>query len=155
MADRAHDGQPFRILNLIDEYSRKCLALRVRRELKAQDVVEVLAEQFFQKGLLPAHLRFDNGPEFTAKAVRAGGWKSLESRVHSSNPIVPGRMVITNHSMANSGTNCSIKVTKKKSSRQTKGKGSRDLKSGLDAKVAENAEKLNRRKLDALKKRYP
>jgi len=61
-------------------------------------------------------------------------------------------MVITNHSMANSGTNCSIKVTKKKSSRQTKGKGSRDLKSGLDAKVAENAEKLNRRKLDALKK---
>ena len=81
MADRAHDGQPFRILNLIDEYSRKCLALRVRRELKAQDIVEVLAEQFFQKGLLPAHLRFDNGPEFTAKAVRAGGWKSLESRV--------------------------------------------------------------------------
>jgi len=52
VADRAHDGQPFRILNLIDEYSRKCLALRVRRELKAQDVVEVLVEQFFQKGLL-------------------------------------------------------------------------------------------------------
>jgi transposase InsO family protein len=68
VADRTHDGQPFRSLNLIDEYSRKCLALRVRRELKAQDVVEVLAEQFFQKGL-PAHLRLDNGPEFTAKVV--------------------------------------------------------------------------------------
>jgi putative transposase len=49
VADRTHDGQPFRILNLIDEYSRKCLVLRVRRELKAQDVVEVLAEQFFSK----------------------------------------------------------------------------------------------------------
>jgi|TARA_B110000196_G_C20463482_1_gene350403 hypothetical protein len=58
VADRTHDGQPFRILNLIDEYSRKCLALRVRRELKAQDVVEVLAEQFFQKSLpAPSRIR--------------------------------------------------------------------------------------------------
>jgi len=60
-------------------------------------------------------------------------------------------MVITSHSMANSGTNCSIKVTKKKSSWQPKGNSSRDLKSGLDAQAAENAEKLNRRKLDTLK----
>ena len=69
VAERTHDGRSFRILTLIDEYSRECLALKVRRNFKAQDVVEVLAEQFLKKGL-PVHLRSDNGPEFTAKAVR-------------------------------------------------------------------------------------
>ncbi len=69
VADRTHDGRPFRILTLIDEYSRECLALKVRRKFKAQDVVGVLAEEFLKKGL-PVHLRSDNGPEFTAKAVR-------------------------------------------------------------------------------------
>ena len=69
VADRTHDGRPLRILTLIDEYSRECLMLRVRRQFKAQDVIEVLAEQFLKKGL-PAHLRSDNGPEFTARAVR-------------------------------------------------------------------------------------
>ncbi len=69
VAERTHDGRSFRILTLIDEYSRECLALKVRRNFKAQDVVEVLAEQFLKKGL-PVHLRSDNGPEFTAKVVR-------------------------------------------------------------------------------------
>jgi len=69
VAERTHDGRSFRILTLIDEYSRECLALKVRRNFKAQDVVEVPAEQFLKKGL-PVHLRSDNGPEFTAKAVR-------------------------------------------------------------------------------------
>ena len=69
VADRTHDGRSFRILTLIDEYSRECLALKVRRKFKAQDVVGVLAEEFLKKGL-PVHLRSDNGPEFTAKAVR-------------------------------------------------------------------------------------
>ena len=69
VADRTHDGRPLRILTLIDEYSRECLMLRVRRQFKAQDVIEVLAEQFLKKGP-PAHLRSDNGPEFTARAVR-------------------------------------------------------------------------------------
>ena len=69
VAERTHDGRSYRILTLIDEYSRECLALKVRRNFKAQDVVEVLAEQFLKKGL-PVHLRSDNGPEFTAKAVR-------------------------------------------------------------------------------------
>ena len=69
VAERTHDGRSFRILTLIDEYSRECLALKVRRNFKAQDVVKVLAEQFLKKGL-PVHLRSDNGPEFTAKVVR-------------------------------------------------------------------------------------
>ena len=44
-------------------------ALKVRRHFKAQDVVEVLEELFLKRGL-PCHIRFDNGPEFTAKVVR-------------------------------------------------------------------------------------
>ena len=58
-------------MTLIDEYSRECLTLEVRRKFKAQDVIEVLAEQFLKKGL-PDHLRSDNGPEFTARTV--GQW---------------------------------------------------------------------------------
>ena len=69
VADRTHDGRPLRILTLIDEYSRECLTLEVRRKFKAQDVIAVLAEQFLKKGL-PGHIRSDNGPEFTARAVR-------------------------------------------------------------------------------------
>ena len=69
VADRTHDGRPLRILTLIDEYSRECLTLEVRRKFKAQDVIAVLAEQFLKKGL-PVHIRSDNGPEFTARAVR-------------------------------------------------------------------------------------
>ena len=69
VADRTHDGRPLRILTLIDEYSRECLTLEVRRKFKASDVIEVLAEQFLKKGL-PGHIRSDNGPEFTARAVR-------------------------------------------------------------------------------------
>ena len=69
VADRTHEGRSFRILSLIDEYTRECLALKVRRHFKSQDVVEVLAELFLKRGL-PCHVRSDNGPEFTAKVVR-------------------------------------------------------------------------------------
>jgi|TARA_B100001964_G_C14231916_1_gene600448 transposase InsO family protein len=69
VADRTHEWRSFRILTLIDEYTRECLALKVRRHFKAQDVVEVLAELFLKRGL-PCHIRSDNGPEFTAKVVR-------------------------------------------------------------------------------------
>ncbi len=69
VADRTHEGRSFRILTLIDEYTRECLALKVRRHFKAQDVVEVLSELFLKRGL-PCHIRSDNGPEFTAKVVR-------------------------------------------------------------------------------------
>ena len=69
VADRTHDGRPLRILPLINEYSRECLTLEVRRKFKAPDVIEVLAGQFLKKGL-PGHIRSDNGPEFTARADR-------------------------------------------------------------------------------------
>lgn len=69
MQDRTHDGRPFRILNVIDEYTRECLASVVRRQLTHDDVVMELTRLFCARGV-PAHIRSDNGPEFTAHAVR-------------------------------------------------------------------------------------
>ena len=68
--DRTHDGRKFRMLNVIDEFTRECLAIRVNRKLKAVDVIDVLSDLFILRGV-PAHIRSDNGPEFVAKAVRA------------------------------------------------------------------------------------
>ena len=69
MRECTQNGRPFRILNVIDEYTRECLATRVARSLTVEDVQECLTELFCQRGV-PAHLRSDNGPEFTAKAIR-------------------------------------------------------------------------------------
>ncbi len=67
--DRTHDGRPIKILTLIDEYSRYCLALVVDRIIKSDDVLHNLSNLFLIYGI-PEHIRSDNGPEFTAKAVR-------------------------------------------------------------------------------------
>ena len=69
VADRTHDGRAFRMLTVIDEYTRECLAIVVDRRLRSTDVIETLAELFISKGL-PEHIRSDNGPEFCAKVVR-------------------------------------------------------------------------------------
>ena len=69
MFDRTHDGRAFRILNVIDEYTRECLAIRVGRHLDHEDAQECLVELFCTRGV-PAHLRSDNGPEFVAKQLR-------------------------------------------------------------------------------------
>jgi transposase InsO family protein len=70
MEDRTHNGVKFRILNIIDEFTRECLAVRVGRSLTHQTVIEVLTELFCMHGV-PVHIRSDNGSEFTAKRVRA------------------------------------------------------------------------------------
>jgi putative transposase len=69
VATRTEDGRALRILTLIDEYTRECLALKVARRLRSQDVLEQLGYLFIYRGL-PGYIRSDNGPEFTAKAVR-------------------------------------------------------------------------------------
>ena len=66
--DRTHDGRPFKILNIIDEYTRECLATFTQRRIRSQDVILVLAELFLEKGI-PEHIRSDNGPEFVAKKL--------------------------------------------------------------------------------------
>jgi len=66
--DRTHDGRSFRILNIIDEYTKECLASFTKRRLNSQDVILVLAELFLTKGM-PKHIRSDNGPEFVANRL--------------------------------------------------------------------------------------
>jgi putative transposase len=69
--DRTHDGRPLRMLTLVDEYTRECLAIDVERRLDSEDVLDRLEKLFVSRGT-PEFIRSDNGSEFTAKAVR--GW---------------------------------------------------------------------------------
>ena len=66
---RTHDGRKFRMLNVIDEFSRECMAIRIDRKLNSTAVIDVLTDLFILRGV-PGHVRSDNGPEFIAKAVR-------------------------------------------------------------------------------------
>src|SRR5918998_4936645 len=67
--DRTHDGRKYRMLNVVDEHTHECLAIRVERKLGSTDVIDVLSDLFILRGV-PEHVRSDNGPEFVAKAVR-------------------------------------------------------------------------------------
>ena len=58
---RTHDGRAFRTLNVLDEYTRESLAIRVRRKLSSVDVIDVLTDLFIMRGP-PAYVRSDNGP---------------------------------------------------------------------------------------------
>ena len=66
---RTADGRAFRMLTIIDEYTRESLAIPVERRLTSEDVIDQLFNLFILRGI-PKHIRSDNGPEFTAKAVR-------------------------------------------------------------------------------------
>jgi transposase InsO family protein len=67
--DRTHDGRKFRTLNVVDEFTRECLAIRVARKLNSTDVIDVLSDLFILRGV-PGHIRSDNGSEFIAQAVQ-------------------------------------------------------------------------------------
>jgi len=67
---RTHDGRSFRMLTVIDEHTRECLAIDMARQLMSDDVLERLAWLMAIRGV-PEHIRSDNGAEFTAKAVRS------------------------------------------------------------------------------------
>jgi len=66
---RTDDGKAFRTLNILDEQSRECLAIRVKRKLNSTDVIDALTDLFILRGA-PGFIRSDNGPEFVAQAVR-------------------------------------------------------------------------------------
>jgi len=70
VAARTHDGRSLRLLTLIDEYTRECLAIRVARRQNSITVIETLSDVMLMRGV-PDHIRSDNGPEMTAKLVRA------------------------------------------------------------------------------------
>jgi putative transposase len=69
VTSRTHDGRAFRILNILDEYTRERLDMTAERKITAHQVIERLAHLFIAKGI-PEHIRSDDGPEFTAKAIR-------------------------------------------------------------------------------------
>jgi transposase InsO family protein len=63
------DGRRLKLLNIVDEYSRMCLAIRVGRRCKAVDVIDSI-EELLNQYPAPTHLRMDNGPEFIAHALQ-------------------------------------------------------------------------------------
>lgn len=69
VAERLMNGRKIRILTVIDEYSRECLALRAGYALKSDDVMDVLSDLFITHSI-PDHIRSDNGSEFTAKSIK-------------------------------------------------------------------------------------
>jgi putative transposase len=69
MSHRTHDGRSVRILNLIDEHTRRSLAILPRRRWNSHQVIEAVADAMLENGI-PEHIRSDNGPEFVAKDLR-------------------------------------------------------------------------------------
>jgi Transposase and inactivated derivatives len=67
---RTEDGKAFRTLNIVDEYTRECLMIKVQRKLNSRDVINALSDLFILKGI-PRYIRSDNGPEFIAQEVRS------------------------------------------------------------------------------------
>lgn len=85
--DRTEDGRAFRILNIIDEYTRECVGCLVQRKINSFDVLEFLAKLFLMRGQ-PKFIRSDNGPEFIAEKLRE--WlKSLEVKTLYIEPGSP------------------------------------------------------------------
>ena len=69
MATQTHDGRSIRLMTLIDEYTRECLAIRVARRINSFGVIEALSDVMLHRRI-PDHIRSDNGPEMTSKVVR-------------------------------------------------------------------------------------
>jgi len=67
--DATEDGRRLKMMPIVEEYSRECLALKTERSITAEDVVETLGRLFAERGA-PSIIRSDNGPEFIAKAVK-------------------------------------------------------------------------------------
>jgi transposase InsO family protein len=67
---QTHDGRKVRLMTLIDEFTRECLAIRVARRINSLGVLETMADAMLVRGI-PEHIRSDNGPEMTAKIVRS------------------------------------------------------------------------------------
>lgn len=67
--DRTHDGRPMKLMVVIDEYTRECLAVHVARRIRGKDAIDVFADLMETHGI-PEHIRSDNGPEMVAKKLR-------------------------------------------------------------------------------------
>ena len=114
--DTLADGRTFKMLNVIDEFTRECLAIEVDRSIDADHVVAVLDRLAAERGGAPVYVRFDNGPEFVAHAVadwcRFNGTDSVFIDPGSARGRTPGSSrstaaSATSSSTAGSSTACS------------------------------------------------
>ena len=104
VAERTHDGRPLKILAVVDEYSRECLALVVARRLRSIDVLETLAGLFVTHGV-PAHIRWITVLSSRRHSCGCGS-RLWTSRHYSSNPAVRGKTAMWNRSTASYAMNC-------------------------------------------------
>lgn len=104
MTDRTHDGKAFRLLRVLDEFTRECLAIVVARRLTADDVLATLTTLFVERGV-PAHLGSDNGPGLCAKVVL--GWLHwVGVQTLFIEPGAPGRTATSSPSTGSCGMSC-------------------------------------------------
>jgi transposase InsO family protein len=104
--DRTHDGRKFRMLNVIDEYTRQCLTIVVRRRFTAGHVVETLADLMTLHGV-PEHIRSDQGRSSWPEPCRSGLERSGLRQPTSRKPAL-GRTGTARASTQNSGMSCWI-----------------------------------------------
>lgn len=67
---QTHDGRKLRLMTLIDEFTRECLAIRVARRINSFGVIDTMAHVMLTRGV-PEHIRSENGAEMTAKIMRS------------------------------------------------------------------------------------
>ncbi len=85
VSTRTHDGRALKLLTVLDEHTRQCLAIKVARRTRAHDVIEVLTDLFVRHGP-PEHLRSDNGPEGWRRATRLAHYRPPPPRATGSPP---------------------------------------------------------------------
>jgi transposase InsO family protein len=95
---QTHDGRKVRLMTLIDEFTRECLAIRVARRINSLGIIETMADVMLVRGV-PEHIRSDNGPEMPAKVMR-NGWPRSGPKPSTSSLEAPGRTDTANPSTA-------------------------------------------------------
>lgn len=93
MADSLHDGRRFRVLTVLDQYTRECVALHAAASLPATAVTEILDQALSERGVAPESLRVDNGTEFTSRHFDAWAW----AKNMTLDFIRPGRPIENAH----------------------------------------------------------
>ena len=106
--ERTHHGRKIRLLNIIDEFTYECLAIRVSRRLKSIEVTDVLSDLFILRGV-PAHIRSDNGADSSPKPCRSGS-APLVRRPLTSRQAAHGRTASSRVSRRGCVTNYSSEV---------------------------------------------
>ncbi len=87
--DRTHEGRKYRMLNIIDELTRECLAIRIDRKLNSTAVIDVLSDLFILRGA-PGYVRSITAPSSSPKPCRSGSRPS-DPGPSTSNQAAPGR----------------------------------------------------------------